>query len=136
MIRVLLICLTILSQAAPAAAQTFHSPGPGSAERRALLNAVRPEVERQLGAPVEFVVDTLRVGGGWAFAVLQPQRPGGGRISPPRGAEFYDGVTTYAVLRATGAGWSAAMVAVGPTDVPYVVFCEEAPRGLFGPACP
>lgn len=135
MIRALIATASLLIAAAPALAQTFHTPAPGSAERRALMDAVRPQVEREVGAPVEFVVDTLLVGQGWAFAVLEPQRPGGGRISQPQD-EFYDGVTTYAVLRNTGGGWRSLMVAVGPTDVPYVIYCGEAPHGLFGPACP
>lgn len=134
MVRALIAALALLLAALPAAAQSFHTPPPGSAERRALLDAVRPLVHAELGAPVEFVVRTLRVGQGWAFAVLEPQRPGGHRILAPDPA-FNDGVTTYAVLRNTGQGWRPLMVAVGPTDVPYVVYCDAAPRGLFGPVC-
>ena len=135
MIRALLSLVVLLLAAQPALAQSFHTPAPGTPERRALMNAIRPSVERELGAPVEFVVRTLRVGRGWAFAVVEPQRPGGGRIPAPE-PDFSDGVTTYAVLRNTGSGWRPLMVAVGPTDVPWVVYCDEAPRGLLGPACP
>lgn len=134
MVRFLIAALTLLLAAMPAYAQSFHTPPPGSAERRALMNAVRPQVEAQVGAPVEFVVRTLRVGQGWAFAVLEPQRPGGRSIPAPD-PEFGDGVTTYAVLRNTGDGWRPLMVAVGPTDVAWAEYCDEAPRGLFGSSC-
>ena len=134
MIRAVLVALALLATATPALAQTFHTPPSGSVERRALMNAIRPQVEAEVGAPVEFVVRTLRVGEGWAYAVLEPQRPGGGRIPAPY-PEINDGVTTYAVLRNTGGGWRALMVAVGPTDVAWAIYCDEAPRGLFGPAC-
>jgi hypothetical protein len=50
------------------------------AERRIILDSVRGTVERALGAPIEFRVTTIRVCGGWAFMIAEPQRPGGGTI--------------------------------------------------------
>jgi hypothetical protein len=52
----------------------------GSADRSAILDALRPSAERKFGAPVEFVVLELRKRGSSAFASVQPQRPGGGII--------------------------------------------------------
>ncbi len=129
-------CLSLIAAlaiAGAAQAQSIHTPGPGSAERRALLDAMRPGVEANLGAPVEFVVEEMRVSGTWAFVHAEPQRPGGGQIAQPD--EFRDGNTTYAVLRREGGAWRPLMVAVGPTDVAWIEYCDEAPPGLFGPAC-
>ena len=126
--------VTALALAGAAQAQAIQTPAPGSAERRAILDAMRPQAEARLGPPVEFVVEEMRVSGTWAFVHAEPQRPGGGPIAAPRD-DFRDGNTTYAVLRRQGGGWRPLMVVVGPTDVAWVEYCEEAPRGLFGPVC-
>ncbi|WP_296817702.1 hypothetical protein [Brevundimonas sp.] len=133
MVRSLLFAAVVLIAGA-AEAQSIHTPAPGTPERRAILDAIRPEVEADLGPPVEFVVEEMRVSGTWAFVHAEPQRPGGGRIDAPHD-DFQDGNTTYAVLRRRDGRWRPLMVAVGPSDVPWVVFCDEAPRGLFGPVC-
>lgn len=133
MIRSLSFAVAVLVAGA-AQAQPIHTPAPGSAERRAILDAIRPGVEADLGPPVEFMVEEMRVSGTWAFVHAEPQRPGGGRIAAPRD-DFRDGNTTYAVLRRHGGRWRPLMVAVGPTDVAWVVYCDEAPPGLFGPVC-
>ena len=36
-------------------------------------------VEAEVGKPVEFVVNEMRVLGEWAFVIATPQRPGGGK---------------------------------------------------------
>ena len=129
-----LIVNAALALAGVAQAQSMHTPAPGSAERRAILDAMRPAVEADLGAPVEFVVEEMRVSGTWAFVHAEPQRPGGGAIPAPHN-DFQDGNTTYAVLRRQSGRWRPLMVAVGPSDVAWVVYCDEAPPGLFGPVC-
>ncbi|MCC5975888.1 MAG: hypothetical protein JJT81_17825 [Rubellimicrobium sp.] len=72
--------LALVLTGAQAIAQGYHEPERGSAERRALMDAIRPNVEGILGAPVEFVVDKLRVSGDVGFATLRAQRPGGAAI--------------------------------------------------------
>lgn len=133
MVRALIAALGLLLAALPAAAQSFHTPPPGSAERRALLDAVRPHIEGELGAPVEFVVHQLRVGGGWAFVQATPQRPGGRAIPQPH--SDMDGVHTEAVLRRDGDDWIVVGWAVGSTDVWYLEYCGHVPRGLLGFGC-
>lgn len=132
MFRAAILALTLMAATTPALAQ-LHSPPPGSAERRAVLDAVRPHVEEQLGAPVEFVVQTIRVSGDWAFVQATPQRPGGRAISAPY--PEMDGVHTEAILRRDGGGWVTIGWAVGATDVWYVDYCGRVPRGLLGSAC-
>lgn len=75
-----LAVLALVLVGAQALAQSHYEPARGSAERRALMDAIRPNAESVLGAPVEFVVGTLRVSGDVAFAMLRAQRPGGAAI--------------------------------------------------------
>ncbi len=56
------------------------TPGPGSAERAAIMNALRPRYEEAFGPPIAFKVETLRVAAGFAFVVVHPQRPNGAPI--------------------------------------------------------
>ena len=97
---------------------------PGSAQRRAILDALRPAVEARFGPPVEFVVTRIQVRRGWAVVMADPQRRGGGRIDPGRhfGAEdleFMDGITVTAVLRFVDGRWRHVDHAIGATDVWY-----------------
>lgn len=106
----------------PAHAQSVYEPARGTAERKQILNAIRPMMEARLGPPVEFVVDWMRSGNGWAFVQVSPQRPGGGRIDLSRTtyamqAEYMDGVSTFALLRYQYDRWNLIDYAVGPTDV-------------------
>src|SRR5690606_16927548 len=66
--------------AAAAVAQGGHEPARGTGERRALMDAMRPQAEMIFGPPVEFVVSRLRVAGDVAFASVVAQRPGGEAI--------------------------------------------------------
>jgi hypothetical protein len=104
---------------------------PPSAERKAILDALRPKVERKLGPRVEFVVQVLRVEGGWAFVMADPQRKGGKPIDGRRifGDDFenMDGLRVDAVLRKQGNRWTVADYAIGATDVWY---CDVGPKAL------
>ncbi|MDE0782837.1 MAG: hypothetical protein OSB34_06595 [Planktomarina sp.] len=40
-------------------AQNWHEPKRGTDTRLALMDAIRPHVEWQLGKPIQFVVDNL-----------------------------------------------------------------------------
>ncbi len=122
-----------------AQAQSVQHPAPGSAERRAILDTVRPLLEQQVGPPVEFVVSEIRVLGQFAFVAVEPQRPGGGRIDYShltRGddADFFDGLRTEAILTRRNGRWLVAHYGIGSTDVWYVAYCDSYPRGLI-PMC-
>ena len=101
------------------------APGaPGSAQRRAILDALRPAVEARFGPNIEFVVHRIQVRQGWAVVLADPQRRGGGRIDPRRyysadDLEFMDGITVSAVLRFQGGRWHHIDHAIGATDVWY-----------------
>ena len=106
------------------------------AQRRAILDAMRPAIERRLQGPVEFVVRRIDVRDGWALVIADPQRPGGGRIDGRRifgeDFEYMDGLTVNAVLRLSGGGWRLVDHAIGPTDVWYCDPALGAPRALTG----
>lgn len=121
LVLISLSALTLLHHQ-PVRAQSVYEPARGSLERKAILNAVRPLVEARLNPPVEFVVDWMRVGSGWAFVGLAPQRPGGGAIDLRQTtfsdqADYMDGTQTYGLLRYQYDRWNVIDYAIGPTDV-------------------
>lgn len=112
----------LLATCLAVSAQSVHEPARGTGERSGILNAVRPMLEARVGPPVEFVVNWMRSGSGWAFVQLSPQRPGGGAIDLYRTtyanqAEYMDGIITFALLRYQYDRWNLIDFAVGPTDV-------------------
>ena len=56
-----------------AQADSAHTPARGSAERKAILDAMRAHRRRFDSRPVTFVVSHLRVQRGWAWLSVQPQ---------------------------------------------------------------
>src|SRR5687767_15579802 len=72
-----LILLTLALTTA-ALSQSAYTPEKGSLERKAILDALRVPVERDLKQPIVFVPDNFRVQGTWAFVGGTPQAPGGG----------------------------------------------------------
>ncbi|WP_150525565.1 hypothetical protein [Roseibium sediminis] len=136
MLAICFVIATCLS--APLKAQTVFEPPRGSAERKEVLDAVRPLMEAHLHAPVEFVINWMRVGNSWAFVGVSPQRPGGGAIDP-RGtfladqAEYMDGLHTYALLRHQYGRWNIVDFAIGPTDAFWdgSALYSQVPQGLL-----
>jgi hypothetical protein len=118
-----------LAMAATAAAAI--EPAAGSPMRKAVLDALRPMIERRLGPPVEFKVTLIRVEGPWAFVIVDPQRRGGKPIDGYKifGEHFgnMDGLRIEAVLRKQGGKWRVVDHGIGATDVWY---CDVGPRRL------
>ena len=104
---------------------------PAGTERKAVLNALRPAIERKLGPNVEFVVQVIRVENGWAFVMADPQRKGGKAIDghPIFGEDFdnMDGLRVDAVLQLKNGRWNVVDFGIGATDVWY---CDVGPRQL------
>ena len=125
-----------LAPAPLAAQQPLSRPLPRweAARRRAILDALRPSVEAQIGPNVEFVVRDFRVIGDWAFVLADPQRRGGGRIDGHLYFPQFDqmgGLTVTALLRFRHGRWHVIEKDIGATDVWY---CGRGPRGLT-PSC-
>lgn len=130
--RLGLALMFMLGFATFAAAQDWSEPMRGSQTRKNLMDAIRPHVEWQLGAPVQFVVDTLRLSDDRALAFLSPQRPGGAPIDVTRtpavlrgdwdvDGDGYladmDGVSIMALLVKSGTTWVAQHFSIGATDL-------------------
>ena len=113
------------------AANSFAIPAPGSSQRKAILDGLRPPVEKRLGRNVEFKVTLIRVQRDWAFVIVDPHRKGGAPIDGWRivGEHFgnMDGLRIEAVLRRQGSRWVVVDHAIGATDVWY---CDVGPKSL------
>ena len=114
-----------------AALLALAAPTLAPAERKAVLDALRPKVEARLGPNVEFVVAHLRIEEGWAFVIADPQRKGGKAIDGWAifGEHFdnMDGLRTEAVLKRTKGRWRVVDWGIGATDVWY---CDVGPKKL------
>ncbi|MCB1388639.1 MAG: hypothetical protein KDK12_05765 [Rhodobacteraceae bacterium] len=135
-----LVLIALLAM--PVAALAWTEPPRGSDQRADLMDAIRPMAEWHLGAPVEFVVNELRVDGGVAFASVTAQRPGGGTIdlidTPAMrrqeiDPEIMDGTQIQALFQRSGRQWVPVHFALGATDVWYS-WNEYCP--LWGPVLP
>lgn len=115
-----------LALATASFAQDWQVPQPGTAVRADMMDALRPHAEWELGAPVEFIVDEIRVSGAFGFAMVRAQRPGGvgidllqtpgfkrGTLDP----EAIDHTAMQALYRLSGETWVAVHHAIGATDV-------------------
>jgi hypothetical protein len=124
--------LALLS--APAVAQKgpvngTAQPARGTSQRQAILDALRPAIEAQLGPNIVFEIKVLRVEKGWAFVVAEPFRKGGGYVNQKAYLpdwEQRDGITVTAVLRYEK-GWTLVQQQIGATGVWY---CEIGPSSL------
>ena len=79
-------------------ADSAYTPARGSAERKAILDAMRAHRRRFDPRPVIFVVSSLRVQRGWAWLSVRPQSPDGR-------SRFED---ENALLRRRGGRWEVA----------------------------
>jgi len=132
MVRFAAAILAFAALASPVIAQVVHTPPAGSAERRAILDTVRAPLIEHVGGQVEFVVEELRVGGGWAWLQAHPQRPGGADIPPD---EFIEDNTTYAMLRQENGGWVIDNWTYGSSDAWWVFYCDKPGRVVVADSC-
>jgi hypothetical protein len=115
----------LLLTAVPSASAQMVTPPPGSPLRTQVLDAFRPTIEREIGAPVIFVIHVLHVAGDWAYVEAVPQRPGGRRIDWARTRfreDFQAGMLedlVLGLLRRQGGGWRVVEHRIGPTDIAW-----------------
>lgn len=102
-----------------------YTPKTGSAEREAIMDAMRldfypgdPAAAHRNANGVLFEVIFLKVHGDWACTLVRPIKKGGGEFAPPR----------WGLLRRTAGQWSALdyMEALRPFS------SEEAAQGALG----
>lgn len=119
------------------------TPPAGSAARKAILDALRVPVQKELKRPVIFKVDHLRTQGEWAFMTGVPRQPGN-KPMDYRGTVYAEnrrhGVSDdwiCALLRRERGSrqprWRVVTYAIGATDVVWDGWDREyhAPRALF-----
>jgi hypothetical protein len=130
--------LSLLALSVSAYAQAY-TPKTGSLERKALMDALRIPVEKELGKKVIFKIDQLKVLDDWAFMRGIPQQPNGSAMDY-RGTSheeaikdgiFDDGIC--ALLKRQGDKWTVIAYQIGATDVPWVTWGEDykAPAAIF-----
>jgi hypothetical protein len=133
-----LIVLTALSSAA-AAARCPYTPAIGSAERKAIMDAIRGPVEAELKQNVRFVAKQFTVCGNWAFLEAEPEQADGRAIDwsvtdyAGTAREGICGGYVHALLVRDAGHWRVREKIVCASDVPYVEWPREfgAPAALF-----
>jgi hypothetical protein len=119
--------------------QTVHTPEKGSTERKAILDALRVPIEKQLKQKIVFTADQFNVAGNWAFIGGTPQTPEGGQpnyrgtpYQQAQEADMFDN-NFFAVLRQTSGRWRVVTFAIGCTDVCYADWWNrfKAPKAIF-----
>ena len=139
LIRPAALMIVVLLISAAAFGQAVYTPEKGSSERKAILDALRIPVERELKQKVVFNAENFNVSGTWAFLSGDPQSPLGG---PPdyRGTQYQDAKDAgmfdnnfFALLRKTGGKWKVIRYAIGCTDVCYADWWQryKAPKAVF-----
>src|SRR5215207_2297623 len=79
MIKRSFLSFVVVAIISASALAQVHEPEKGSAERKAILDALRIPVEGDLKQRVVFNTDNFKVSGNWAFVSGSPQTPDGGR---------------------------------------------------------
>ena len=127
---------------APAFAQSsLHTPKPGGQERKAIMNALRVPVQRDLKMPVIFVVAPhepdgyFRVKSGWAFVVAEFRHPNGDPMGPAYFAETHGMNSSNAcgLLHFVHGRWLIVDHRTGPSDVYWADWQRKhhTPPGLM-----
>jgi len=120
-------------------AQTAYNPEIGSAERKAILGALRIPVERELKQKIVFAADHFKVQGSWAFVSGSPQNTNGGRPDY-RNTIYQEAVDSgafdnnfFALLKRTKGKWKIIKRALGCTDVCALDWwrIHTAPKTIF-----
>jgi hypothetical protein len=117
----------------------LHSPKKGSAERKAILDALRVPVEKDLKQPVIFEIAVIQAQGNWAYVRATPLTPNGNPINYSKtkykvqidAGAFDDAVD--ALLEYRDGSWRVAEYVIGATDVVWMSWPEQygAPRAIF-----
>lgn len=136
----LFFCLSlILLFTGSGLAQKAYTPAKDSAERKAVLNALRIPVEKELKQKIQFVVNDFNVHGNWAFLSGEPQSATGEKPNY-KNTKYREAVDEgmfdnnfFALLRKTGGKWKVVTYAIGCTDVCYLPWQKDykAPKAVF-----
>lgn len=137
MTKKVLFALVLFANCGIVLAQSVYTPEKGSAERVAILNALRVPVEKQLKQRIVFVTDSFKVQGNWAFVSGEPRTPLGRKPSLKgtvfEGEEDMFDDNFFGLLRKTNGKWRVVTHALGCTDVCYADWWRrfKAPKAIF-----
>ncbi|GAB4459783.1 MAG: hypothetical protein OHK0029_22850 [Armatimonadaceae bacterium] len=118
---------------------TLYTPKPGTKERKAIMDALRVPVQKDLMKKVIFKIDTLNVLGEWAFLRGVPLQPDdkpmnyrGTRYQEAQDEGAFDDSIT-ALLRKMKGKWTVVTFNIGATDVVWETWDKDykAPRAVF-----
>ena len=123
----------------PALATVQTTPKAGSAERKAIMDALRLPIEKALKKKVVFRVDHLKTHRGWAFLYGVPLQPNGKKFDyrgTPYAQAQKDGMfdeNFCGLLKKEGAKWKVKSWRVGMTDVAWIGWDKQfgAPVSIF-----
>ena len=131
------VITVIVLAAVIASAQAVYTPEKSSAERKAVLDALRIPVERDLKQKIVFVADHFKVQGNWTFVSGRPTTPNGERPNL-KGTAWEDAEDLFddnffGLLRKRNGRWSVVKYALGCTDVCYLDWwrLHKAPKAIF-----
>lgn len=134
----LLIIATLLAVSDPISAK-YTSPGQGTPERKVILDAIRPAVEKDLRAKVIFKVSEIRVSDKWAFLSAEPLDKSQKEIKCESVYDedhcmMSDGLTITALLQKKSNTWLVYDYAIGATDAWWMSpsNCRLIPKEILG----
>jgi hypothetical protein len=111
------------------------TPAKGSAERKAIMDALRANAKniKGLSGKIIFTVSRLQVQNGWAFIVATPQSADGKSLTTFQSWCEYD-QDVIALLKKRGNSWRVVARDVCPSDVSYGDWDKRygAPRSILG----
>jgi len=122
-----------------AVGQKVTTPARESADRKGIMNALRPKVESALGIKVIFEVTHLKMKGDWSMMTATPRHTNGKAIDysktklKPEMEAFEDWVCALFRKDAKTKKWVLITHVLGATDVAWYGWWEEykAPRDIF-----
>ena len=130
----------VLVLAGVAFGQKVYTPEKGSAERTAILNALRAPVEKELKQKISFNIETFNVQGAWAFLSGAPQSASGNGAPDYKNTPYAEAQEAgafdnnfFALLKKTGGKWKVVTYSIGCTDVCYASWWKDykAPKAIF-----
>lgn len=121
-------CPALLVPPVHAAPRTYQ-PKPGSSERKAILDALRKPISKDLKKQIIFKVHHLKVCNGWAWAMVSALKPDGSAL----GEDDFWG-SAQGLLRKKGNRWQVLVSGIA-TDVTVLEEAQKkypsAPRSIF-----
>ncbi len=138
-VRSIALIIFALALAGMTEGQGVYTPEKGSAERTAMLAALRTPVERELKQKIIFAAEHFKASGNWAFLSGKPQTPAGGEPDYRRtayksaiDAEAFGG-GIYALFKKTAGKWRVVRYEIGCSDVCYADWWKryKAPKAIF-----